>query len=133
MKIKFYEMNDLNKPSIVVIFAKYNDKIVMCRHEGRSTWEIPGGHIEKNEIPEEAARRELYEETGASKFDMKPVCKYSFESEGKEFFSILYESSITKFTELPNFEISGIKFFEIIPDNVTYPETYQEILKKFKI
>ncbi len=28
-------------------------------------WDIPGGHIEPGELPEETARREVYEETGA--------------------------------------------------------------------
>ena len=45
MNIKFYDINDSNKPTIVVIHAKYNNKIVMCKHENRETWEIPGGHI----------------------------------------------------------------------------------------
>ena len=67
MNINFFDINDSNKPSIVVIYAKYKGKIVMCRHEKRETWEIPGGHIEENETPEEAARREIYEETGANK------------------------------------------------------------------
>lgn len=69
MNIQFYDINDLNKPNVVVIYAKYNDKMVMCKHEKRETWEIPGGHIEKGEIPETAAKRELYEETGAIEFN----------------------------------------------------------------
>ena len=66
MNIEFYEVSDSNKPDIVVIYAKYKDKFVMCRHKGRKTWEIPGGHIEEGELPELAAKRELYEETGAT-------------------------------------------------------------------
>ena len=46
MNINFFDINDSNKPSIVVIYAKYKGKIVMCRHEKRETWEIPGGHIQ---------------------------------------------------------------------------------------
>lgn len=132
MNIQFYDINDYNKPNVVVIYAKFNDKIVMCKHKKRETWEIPGGHIEKDEIPEIAAKRELYEETGAIEFDLTPVCKYSFEIDGNKIFSIMYEAEITKMEKLPSFEIKKVNFFEKIPDNVTYPEIYAEILKKVR-
>lgn len=132
MNIQFYDINDLNKPNIVVIYAKYNDKIVMCKHKKRETWEIPGGHIEKYESPELAAKRELYEETGAIEFNLMPVCKYSFEVDGNNIFSIMYKAEITKMGNLPNFEIKQVNFFEKIPNNLTYPEIYTEILKKVR-
>ena len=47
MNIKFYDINDSNKPNVVVIYAKYNDKIVMCNHEKRETWEIHGAYRKK--------------------------------------------------------------------------------------
>lgn len=132
MNIQFYDINDLNKPNVVVIYAKFNDKIVMCKHEKRETWEIPGGHIEENETPEVAAKRELYEETGAIEFDLMPICKYSFEVHGNINFSIMYKAEITKMEQLPNFEIKQVDFFEKIPVNVTYPEIYAEIFKKVR-
>ena len=132
MNIKFYDINDSNNPSIVVIYAKYNDKIVMCKHEKRETWEIPGGHIEKDETPELAAKRELYEETGAIEFNLLPICKYSFEIDGNNIFSIMYKAEITKMENLPNFEMKQVNFFEKIPNNVTYPEIYEEIFKRVR-
>lgn len=130
MNIEFYDINDSNVPSIVVIYAKYNNKIVMCKHKERQTWEIPGGHIEKGETPEKAAQRELYEETGAKKFNLIPVCKYSFEVNGKKVFSMMYESIIKEIDKLPAFEIDEIGFFNELPKDVTYPEIYAKILKK---
>lgn len=39
-------------------------KILLVKHKDYDRWTQPGGHIEDGEIPEEAAAREAYEETG---------------------------------------------------------------------
>lgn len=39
-------------------------KILLCHHRVFNRWVQPGGHIEHNELPEETAMRETYEETG---------------------------------------------------------------------
>ena len=39
-------------------------KILLCHHKTFNCWVQPGGHIEDNELPEETALRETYEETG---------------------------------------------------------------------
>ncbi len=39
-------------------------KILLIKHKKNGRWTQPGGHIEGNETPEEAALREVYEETG---------------------------------------------------------------------
>lgn len=41
-----------------------NKKVLLVKHKDFNKWLQPGGHIEDNETPEEAAVREVYEETG---------------------------------------------------------------------
>jgi len=41
-----------------------NSEILMIKHKKLGVWLPPGGHIDENELPCEAALREIFEETG---------------------------------------------------------------------
>lgn len=52
-----------------IIFQKGSNKLLVSHptgnpKDGKHSWDIPKGHVEKGEDPLEAALRELYEETG---------------------------------------------------------------------
>lgn len=48
----------------VFVYDKESKKFLLVKHKKMGTWVQPGGHIELNEDPEEAAIREVFEETG---------------------------------------------------------------------
>jgi len=56
-----------------VISARFDDNWIFVRHHKRSTWEIAGGHIEEGESSNDAAGRELMEETGAVNFNLECI------------------------------------------------------------
>jgi ADP-ribose pyrophosphatase YjhB (NUDIX family) len=48
----------------VAVFVVWEGKVLLHRHRKLGMWLPPGGHIEENELPDEAAVREVLEETG---------------------------------------------------------------------
>jgi 8-oxo-dGTP diphosphatase len=126
VRVNFYdpEFSPGNKLIYSVITARYHDKWIFVRHHDRETYEIPGGHIEENETPSDAAKRELMEETGAIKFNLVCVSTYSVTQDNKTRFGKLYFSEIFEMGSVP--DISEIKEI-ILSDNIPVPITYPEI------
>lgn len=136
MEVKFYDSVDDSLLKFAVIISKHNGKWVLCKHKERSTYEVPGGHREKGEDIFETAKRELYEETGATDFEIKPVCVYSVTApdnfDGQETFGMLYFADIKEFELELHSEIEKIEFFDELPTNWTYPLIQPKLLKEFE-
>lgn len=49
---------------VISAFLIYNNKLLLVHHKKLDKWLAPGGHIESNETPDQAVRREVKEETG---------------------------------------------------------------------
>ena len=128
--IKTYSPGTLGRYDYVVMLSWYEGKYLLSRHKGRTTWELQGGHIEKGETPDEAAGRELFEESGAVLFDIMPLCDYSGEEPGRNNYGMgmVFEVHIKSLADLPESEMEEIRLFEDIPDNLTYPEITRAIL-----
>lgn len=77
LEVKFYDTVEDILLKFAVIISKSNGEWVFCKHKEGDTFEVPGGHRESGEEIMETAKRELQEETGAVRFDIKPVCVYS--------------------------------------------------------
>lgn len=121
--VSFHDLNTVKdtKLQFAVIMAKHEGKWIFVRHKERLTWEIPGGHRERNEEINFTASRELIEETGAKKFRIIPVCIYSVNRDENESFGQLFYSEVEILGELPNSEIGEIRLFDTVPQSLTYP------------
>jgi 8-oxo-dGTP diphosphatase len=114
-----------------VVTARYGDKWIFVRHHRRHTFEIPGGHIEGEEMPEEAAKRELMEETGAIKFSLECVSTYSVTMGNETRFGRLYFAVVSEIGVVPDTsEIEEIAFMDYLPVPVTYPDIQPLLFKK---
>lgn len=57
-------MNESSRDFTVAVFVVHNDHVLLHKHRKLGLWLPPGGHIEPNELPDEAALREVEEESG---------------------------------------------------------------------
>lgn len=138
MKVKFYEdaADDLLK--FAVIISKYQGKWVFCKHKERDTYEVPGGHREDNEDILNTAKRELYEETGATIFSINKICAYSVTGKnrvnrsGEETFGMLYYADIKEFDKKLHSEIEKVLFFDELPAEWTYPLIQPLLIKEYQ-
>jgi 8-oxo-dGTP diphosphatase len=113
----------------VVIGARENDKWIFVRHRERQSWELPAGHIEKNEEAREAAMRELYEETGTTASEMSVLTDYRVSIRGKVLFGRLFFAYIKERGQLPASEIGEIIVAGESPAPATYPEAHKIFLR----
>ena len=130
-EVRFYDEVDDALLKFAVIAARSGGKWVFCRHRGRTTLEIPGGHREPGESVDQTAARELREETGAKTFTLRPVCVYSVvRDDAAESFGGLYTAEISSFGALHS-EIEEIFLLEEPPEgNWTYPEIQPFLLRE---
>ncbi|MDD6468030.1 MAG: NUDIX domain-containing protein [Erysipelotrichaceae bacterium] len=120
---KVYPVGQLQTYKYVVVLSQYQGKILLSRHKDRTTWETQGGHIEEGEIPLEAAKRELYEESGAIDYDIVPLCDYWAGSEDQSHGAngMVFQAIIHQLDSIPDSEMAEVKTFNTLPDNLTYP------------
>ena len=126
MELRFYEMDEVDDHlfKYVVIAARHRGKWIFCKNRTRE-WEMPGGKREAGEVILEAAKRELFEETGAVKFEIRPICAYAINNYGA-----LFCAEITEFGDLPSSEIEKIGFFEDMPRELSFPIVHPKLFAK---
>ncbi|WP_439294437.1 RNA pyrophosphohydrolase [Lonepinella sp. BR2882] len=66
--------SDGYRPNVGIVICNQNGQVLWAKRYGQNSWQFPQGGINDNETPEQAMYRELYEEVGLSKKDVRIVC-----------------------------------------------------------
>jgi 8-oxo-dGTP diphosphatase len=132
IEIKFYNPEDVDdcRLKYAVIMARYMDGWLFVRHKLRETWEIPGGRREIGENIQNTAERELVEETGASSFQIYPICIYSVSNVVEESCGFLYYADNIILGKKLLHEICEVKLFQNLPEDLTYPTIQPYLFEK---
>ncbi len=133
-EITFHPLSEIDSFNLefAVSCARYKGKWIFCRKKGRTTWELPGGHIERGEDGLAAAKRELYEESGAIEAEVTPVSIYGVSYDGKPFsYGLLCFAEVSSIVSIPTeFEMEEISLLDVPPAYLTYPEIIPKVMSR---
>ncbi|MCL6573245.1 MAG: nucleoside triphosphatase YtkD [Bacillus sp. (in: Bacteria)] len=91
----------------VLVICQYKNNWFLTNHKQRGL-EFPGGKMESEEILEEAARREVYEETGAILGDLKYIAEYEVSETKGSFVKAVFWGIVKRIEETSSYyETSG--------------------------
>ena len=103
-----------NLPRLVVValvFVAKDDAILLVKQDyGKRYWSLPGGMVESGESVDQAAIREVKEETGLDIRVKRVVGLYSKPSE--DALAITFEGEVTSGSLTPSNEISDCRYFQ---------------------
>ena len=133
MACTVYKLGALKKYKYVVVLSVYHNMVMLSKHKSRETFETQGGHIEVGETPLEAAKRELFEDSGAIDFTITPIFDYRSGNDVDFADGQVFIAHVTKLNPLPeNSEMRDVAFFKSLPSPLTYPDILPVLFKHAK-
>lgn len=117
------------EPKHVLVICHYQDKWLLTKHKTRGL-EFPGGKVEEGETAEQAAIREVKEETGANIKEIHYLGQYHVDGKGDQVDKNIYFAKISELVEQPTYyETEGPVLIRKLPENIKSRRTYSFIMK----
>ena len=112
---------------VKVILAR-DDQVLLVRHTYQPGWFLPGGGVKRGEALEAAARREAWEELGATLDEVTLFSVYSHVRTYKNEHIAVFVSDTFSLIEKQDYEIAELAFFPLtdLPPNIDQG-SYQRI------
>jgi 8-oxo-dGTP pyrophosphatase MutT (NUDIX family) len=130
---KGFEGLQPNSGIVTAVVKNDSQKILFLKHtEDERFWELPSGHIEDHEDPEDAIRREVLEETAIKLQNVTPMVAIVWPFEDTMRVQIVFHAQVGEYTEYQVDDEAGeIEWRTDIPENVTFGELGQDIYQYY--
>ena len=113
----------------VFVICTYENRWVLTKHKKRGL-EFPGGKVEEGETLEQAAKREVLEETGGVVDSLSFIAQYEVFGNEEHFVKNVYYAKISSFQEQNHyFETDGPVLIEELIINQLMLEEYSFIMQ----
>lgn len=129
VKLSFDNHPFSDQPKHVWVISRFKNNWLLTKHKDRG-FEFPGGKVEIGETPEQAAMREVMEETGGTVDKLTYIGQYTVAGKADTVIKNVYYARICKI--LPQdtyFETAGPVMLPEIPENVKFNDLYSFIMK----
>ncbi|WP_411953703.1 RNA deprotection pyrophosphohydrolase [Alkalibacillus sp. S2W] len=118
-----------NSAKHVWVIARYQNKWLLTQHRDRGI-EFPGGKVEPGETAEDAAKREVYEETGGVISTLTFIGQYYVDGKGGDIVKNVYFADVHSLDERKHyFETEGPVLLDELPKNVKKNKQYSFMMK----
>jgi len=108
--------------TFVIIGARHKNNWIFIRNKRRKAYELPAGHINHSEDADDAARRELEEETGALKYTIECIATYTVSEEGRDRAGRLYYAVVGVMGgEVDDNEVDEVLLCGSLPQKLSFP------------
>lgn len=105
--LSFHRHSFKQRPEHVLIICRYQKKWLLTNHKERGL-EFPGGKLEMGETLEEAAAREVFEETGAIIRKLEYIGEYEVKSQNQSFVKAIFSAEVERLEKTETyFETNG--------------------------
>lgn len=129
VKLSFDDHPFSLNPKHVWIICRYKDKWLLTKHKERG-YEFPGGKVELGETAEEAAVREVMEETGAVLKTLNYLAQYYVVGKSGSVIKNVYYAEVDKLIEQPTyFETEGPILMDSLPEDLKENKNYSFMMK----